>query len=102
VHLLRWPAVGPELYLSPYGGTDDETRDAVAGWLVEEPPFVGTGFAPQVDQLVREYLVRGVVLPHGAELWELDGQGLFSRHAIWDGDRETWVLLVAAAGGGAA
>jgi hypothetical protein len=101
VHLLRWPAVGPELYRSPYGGTDDDTRDAVAGWLVEEPPFVGTGFAPQVDQLVREYLVRGVVLPHGAEVWELDEQGLFSRHAIWDGDRETWVLLVAAPAGGA-
>jgi hypothetical protein len=101
VHLLRWPAVGPELYRSPYGGTDEETRDAVSGWLVEEPPFVGTGFAPQVDQLVREYLVHGVVLPHGAEVWELDAEGLFSRHMVFDGDRETWVLLVATPAEGA-
>ena len=96
VHLLRWPAVGPELYRSPYGGTDEETRDAVGGWRIEEPPFVGTGFAPQVDQLVREYLVHGVVLPDGAEVWELDADGLFSRHAVYDGDREAWLLLVAA------
>jgi hypothetical protein len=97
VWLLRWPAVGPELYRSPYGGTDDAGRDAVAGWVVEEPPFVGLGFAPDPDGVVREYRVEGVELPHGAQVWELDDAGDEHRRAVLDGDRRVWQVVVPAA-----
>jgi hypothetical protein len=90
VWLLRWPAVGPELYRSPYGGTDEAARDAVAGWVVEEPPFVGLGFAPDPDSVVREYRVCAVELPHGAEVWELDDDGAEHRRAVLDGDLRVW------------
>ena len=46
VNLLRWPASGSDLYRTPYGGIDEESRDAVAGWVVEEPPFVGWAWCP--------------------------------------------------------
>jgi hypothetical protein len=91
VHLLRWPAVGTELYRSAWGGTDEAGRDAVAGWLVEEPPFVGLGFAPQVDQLVREHRVHGIELPHGAQLWQLGHDGEERLLAVLDGDLGEWV-----------
>ncbi|MBB3677831.1 SseB family protein [Modestobacter versicolor] len=91
VHLLRWPAVGPELYRSAHGGTDEAGRDAVAGWLVEDPPFVGLGLAPNVDQVVREHRVHGVELPHGAQLWQLGHDGEERQVAVLDGDLGTWV-----------
>lgn len=94
--MLRWPAVGAELYRSPYGGVDEAGRAAVAGWVVEEPPFVGTGFAPNADQVIREYKVHGILLPHAAEIWELDFDGAEHRRAVYDADREAWVLVVPA------
>jgi hypothetical protein len=93
VHMLRWPAVGLELYRSPYGGTDEESRKAVAGWLIEEPPFVGLGFAPNRDQMIREYKVYGVGLPHGTEIWELTIDGVEIRRAILDADLGQWFLV---------
>lgn len=90
--LLRWPAVGPELYRSPYGGTTERACAAVEGWVIEEPPFVGTGFVPNVDQVIREFKVDGIGLPHRAEIVELDIQGEETRRAVWDGDRGTWML----------
>lgn len=99
VHMLRWPAVGLELYRSPYGGTDEASRKAAAGWLIEEPPFVGLGFAPNPDQLIREYKVCGVGLPHGAEIWELTDQGEEVRRAILDADLGQWFLVPETEGG---
>ncbi|SDF97609.1 SseB family protein [Klenkia brasiliensis] len=93
VTVLRWAVVGRELYRTPLGGTDDERCAAVAGWVVEEPPFTGTGFASP-DSLVREYRVQGLLLPHGAQLLELEPDGTERRRALWDGLRETWVLVV--------
>lgn len=93
VNLLRWPAVGLDLYRSPYGGTDEAARDAVFGWLIEDPPFNGLGFSPNPSQLIREYKVDGILAPHGAELWELDEEGAEHRFALFDGDRESWVLV---------
>jgi hypothetical protein len=90
VALLRWPAVGPELYRSARGGTDEAGRDAVGGWLVEDPPFVGLGFTPQVDQVVREHRVHGVELPHGAQLWQLRHDGTERLLAVFDGDLGGW------------
>ncbi len=85
--VLRWIAVGPRLYPTPYGGTDEERMAAVAGWVVEEPPFAGMGLGRNPDRVVREYKVDGVGLPHGAELWELAADGTEHRRAVLDGDR---------------
>ena len=85
--VLRWTAVGPLLYPTPYGGTDEQRRAAVAGWVVEEAPFAGLGLGRNPDRVVREYKVDGVGLPHGAELWELAADGSEHRRAVLDGDR---------------
>ncbi len=60
---------------------------ALVGWVVEEPPFAGMGFGRNPDQVVREYKVDGVGLPHGAELWELRADGTEHRRVVLDGDR---------------
>ncbi|MFC4529493.1 SseB family protein [Sphaerisporangium dianthi] len=93
VNMLRWAAVGLNLYRTPYGGVDEESMAAVDGWLVEEPPFVGLGLAPNVDQVIREYKLDGVGLPHGAEIWELTDAGVQRRRAVYDGDLERWLLV---------
>jgi hypothetical protein len=89
--------VGLDLYRTPYGGIDEESRDAVAGWVVEEPPFVGMGLVPNVDQVIREYRIHGVGLPHGAEIWELTVAGTEHRRAIYHGDLRRWLLIQAQA-----
>lgn len=96
VFLLRWPAIAPELYRSPYGGTTERACTAMAGWVIEEPPFIGTGFVPNVDQVIREFKVDGIGLPHRSEIIELTIEGAEARRAAWDGDRGTWLLIVPA------
>lgn len=92
-NVLRWPAVGLELYRSPYGGTDESSCAAVEGWLIEEEPFVGLGFAPNPDQMIREYKVSGVGLPHGAEIRELTAAGAEHLRAVLDADLGRWLLI---------
>lgn len=94
VNMLRWPALGTQLYRTPYGGVDEEAMTAVAGWVIEEPPFVGLGLGRNVDQVIREYKLDGVGLPHGAEIWELSTDGEERRRAIFDGDRGVWLKVV--------
>ncbi|MEU6425900.1 SseB family protein [Microbispora sp. NPDC046973] len=89
--LLRWRTVGLNLYRTPYGGTDEAGMAAVAGWVIEEPPFVGMGLAPNVDALVREYKVDAVRLPHGAEIVELTTAGTEVVRAVYDGDLGRWL-----------
>ncbi|MER5422354.1 SseB family protein [Streptosporangium roseum] len=91
VVILRWYAVGPDLYRTPYGGLDEETMAAVGGWVIEEPPFIGMGLVPNVDQLIREYKVDGVELPYGAEICELTIDGVERRHAMYNGDLGLWM-----------
>ncbi|GAA4520782.1 MULTISPECIES: SseB family protein [Nonomuraea] len=93
LNILRWRPAGLGLYRTPYGGTDEERRAAVAGWVVEEPPFTGLGLAPNVDQVIREYKVYGVILPHGAEIWELTEAGTEHRRALYHGDLRRWLLI---------
>ncbi|MEV4172961.1 SseB family protein [Nonomuraea sp. NPDC049709] len=93
LNILRWRPVGLGLYRTPYGGTDEEGRAAVAGWVVEEPPFVGMGLVPSVDNVIREYKVYGVGLPHGSEIWELTVEGTEHRKAIYHGDLRRWLLI---------
>lgn len=99
VTVLRWPAVGSALYRTPYGGTDEERRAAVAGWVVEEPPFPGLGLGRNVDRVVREYKVDGVGLPAGAELWEVDADGLEHLRAVLDAVPDPWWSFRARRGG---
>ena len=94
VFVLRWPAIGPDLYRSPYGGTTEVGRAAMDGWVIEEPPFVGTGLVPNVDQVIREFKVDGIGLPHRSEVVEITIEGSETRRAVWDGDRGTWMLAV--------
>lgn len=95
--LLRWPAIGDELYPTPYGGTDAELAEAMGGKVIEEAPFLGTGFARNPDVPVREYKLDGVALPYGAEITELDTEGGRTRRSVWDADRETWLMVFAQA-----
>ncbi|MEV7969720.1 SseB family protein [Sphaerisporangium sp. NPDC088356] len=93
VNILRWHAAGLNLYRTPYGGTDEETMAAVAGWVIEEPPFAGMGLVPNAGQVIREYKIDGVGLPHGAEIVELTTFGVERRRAVYDGDLERWMLV---------
>ncbi|MFI6539674.1 SseB family protein [Nonomuraea sp. NPDC050547] len=97
LNLLRWRPVGLEMYRTPYGGTDEVGREAVAGWVVEEPPFVGLGLVPNRDQVIREYKVYGVALTHGAEIWELTTAGTEVRRAVYHGDLRRWFAIGRAA-----
>ncbi|MGW5261232.1 SseB family protein [Microbispora sp. NPDC004025] len=90
VVLLRWRTVGLNLYRTPYGGTDEAGMAAVAGWVVEEPPFAGMGLAPNADYPVREYKVDAVRLPHGSEIVELTTAGTEIVRAVYDGDLGRW------------
>lgn len=94
VNVLRWPAVGLELYRNVFGGIDEASRAAVNGWLIEEPPFVGLGFAPSADPVIREYKVDGVGLPHGAQICELTAVGTTEPRAVFDVDLGQWLLIV--------
>ncbi|OPG03958.1 hypothetical protein B1L11_38895 [Microbispora sp. GKU 823] len=89
--LLRWRTVGLNLYRTPYGGTDEAGMAAVAGWVIEEPPFAGMGLAPNADSLVREYKVDAVRLPHGSEIVELTAAGTETVRAVYDGDLGRWL-----------
>ncbi|WP_249346355.1 SseB family protein [Microbispora sp. H11081] len=90
VFLLRWRTVGLNLYRTPYGGTDEAGMAAMAGWVVEEPPFTGMGLAPNPDHPVREYKVDAVRLPHGSEIVELTTAGTEIVRAVYDGDLGRW------------
>ncbi|MFC4120097.1 SseB family protein [Nonomuraea zeae] len=93
INLLRWPAIGLELYRTPYGGIDEKGRVAVAGWVVEEPPFVGMGLVPNANQTIREYKIDGIGLPHGAEIVELAADGQERTHARYDADHGRWLMV---------
>ncbi|MCF6470282.1 SseB family protein [Nonomuraea sp. MG754425] len=93
LNILRWRPVGLGLYRTPYGGIDEESRAAVEGWVVEEPPFAGMGLVPGGDNVIREYKVYGVGLPHGAEIWELTNAGTEHRRAMYHGDLRRWLLI---------
>ncbi len=94
VNVLRWPAVGLELYRNAFGGIDEPSRAAVDGWIIEEPPFAGLGFAASPGHLIREYKVNALALPHGATICEITFGGDVQPRAYFDADRCAWLLLV--------
>jgi SseB protein N-terminal domain len=89
--VLRWPAYRPSLYRIPYGGQNEQALRAMDGWVIERSPFRGNGFAPgESRDVVAEFKVDSVRLPHGAQLWRLDADGDERMIAIFDNDGPTW------------
>ncbi|MEV0896561.1 SseB family protein [Actinoplanes sp. NPDC049802] len=89
--VLRWPAYRPSLYRIPYGGQNEQALRAMDGWVIERPPFRGNGFAPgEGRDVIAEFKVDSVRLPHGAQLWSIDADGNERMMAIFDADGPLW------------
>ncbi|WP_230859734.1 SseB family protein [Actinoplanes aureus] len=89
--VLRWPAYRPSLYRIPYGGQTEQALRAMDGWVIERPPFRGNGFAPgEGRDVIAEFKVDSVRLPHGAQLWRIDADGNERMLAIFDADGPLW------------
>jgi hypothetical protein len=90
-YVLRWPAYRPSLYRIPYGGQSEQALRAMDGWVIERPPFRGNGFAPgEGRDVIAEFKVDSVRLPHGAQLWRMDADGTEKMVAIFDCDAPIW------------
>ncbi len=90
-YVLRWPAHRSDLYRIPYGGTNEQAMHAMDGWVIERPPFRGNGFAPTPsDDVIAEFKVDSVRLPHGAQLWRVDADGTERLIALYDSDSVRW------------
>jgi hypothetical protein len=90
-YVLRWPAYRPSLYRIPYGGQSEQALRAMDGWVIERPPFRGNGFAPgEGRDVIAEFKVDSVRLPHGAQLWRMDADGTEKMVAIFDADAPVW------------
>ena len=90
VYVLRWLAHRGDLYRIPYGGPHEAAMRAMQGWVIERPPFRGNGFAPGDGEVIAEFKVDSVRLPHGATLWRLDADGDATLVATFDADGPRW------------
>ena len=89
--VLRWAAHRPSLYRIPYGGQSEQALRAMDGWVIERPPFRGNGFAPgEGKDVIAEFKVDSVRLPHGAQLWQMDADGAEQMIAVFDCDAPVW------------
>ncbi|MFI5894274.1 SseB family protein [Actinoplanes sp. NPDC051513] len=90
-YVLRWPAYRPSLYRIPYGGQNEQALKAMDGWVIERGPFRGNGFAPgEGRDVIAEFKVDSVRLPHGAQLWRIDDDCSEHMIAIFDNDGPQW------------
>jgi hypothetical protein len=91
VFVLRWAAHRGNLYRIPYGGQHEAAMHAMQGWVIERSPFRGNGFAPSESRdVIAEFKVDSVRLPHGAELWRVDRDGNETLVAMFDADGPQW------------
>jgi hypothetical protein len=90
VHVLRWIAPRADLYRLPYGGQHEAAMRAMQGWVVERAPFRGNGFAPGDTEVIAEFKVDSIRLPHGAQLWRLQRDGEQKMIATFDADATRW------------
>lgn len=91
IYVLRWPAHRPSLYRIPYGGQSEAAMRAMEGWVIERPPFRGNGFAPaESGEIIAEFKVDSVRLPHGAQLCRLRADGVEELIATLDTDLQAW------------
>ncbi|WP_067487933.1 SseB family protein [Actinomadura hibisca] len=93
VYVIRWPAYCPDLYRIPFGGRTEEELATwgEAGWVLEDAPFEGGGFAPGSAGSIREYKVDSVRLPYGAEMYFLGMDRSERFVAMYDPDRLAWL-----------
>jgi hypothetical protein len=91
VFVLRWTAHRPDLYRIPYGGQHEAAMRAMQGWMIERPPFRGNGFAPaEGNEVIAEFKVDSIRLPHGAQMWRLTADGQKTQIAVLDADETRW------------
>jgi hypothetical protein len=91
IYLLRWSAFRPDLYRIAYGGQHEAAMRAMQGWIIERAPFRGNGFAPAEDgQVIAEFKVDSIRLPHGAQMWRLTSDGRKTLIALLDADECLW------------
>ncbi|WP_233579585.1 SseB family protein [Verrucosispora sp. FIM060022] len=91
IYVLRWPAHRPSLYRIPYGGQNEAAMRAMEGWVIERAPFRGNGFAPgESSEVLAEFKVDSVRLPHGAQLLRLGADGTERLVAVFDADTLGW------------
>lgn len=97
--VLRWPMVAASRYQTPYGGPTEAAMLAMpGGWVIEHPPFVGTGFAPGSGNSIPEYKIESLPLPHHSELYQVDRSARQALVAVFDADRQIWIPAANAAG----
>ncbi|GIG58830.1 hypothetical protein Lfu02_32020 [Longispora fulva] len=85
--LLTWAAHREDLYRIPYGGRDELAMAAIEGWVIERAPFRGSGFAPgETGDVIPEFKVDSVRLPHGATITRIGGELV----ATFDADVDGW------------
>jgi hypothetical protein len=98
VLVLRWPMVAASRYQTPFGGPTEAAMLAMpGGWVVEHPPFVGTGFAPGAGHTIPEYKIESLPLPHHSELYRVDRSARQVLVAVFDADRQVWIPVAGAA-----
>jgi hypothetical protein len=91
VYVLRWPAYRPSLYRIPYGGQTESAMRAMEGWVIQRGPFRGNGFAPgESADVIAEFKVDSVRLPHGAQLWRVKADATEEMVALLDADTMKW------------
>jgi hypothetical protein len=94
IHVIRWPAYKPELFKTPLGGVDEASMGSVPdGWVIERPPFLGTGFAPGDGPPIPEFKIASQRLPHGAEMYQVAHTGEVTRVAVFDADLGRWPAI---------
>ncbi|HKE64591.1 MAG TPA: SseB family protein [Micromonosporaceae bacterium] len=91
IYLLRWAAYRPDLYRIPYGGQHEAAMRAMQGWMIERAPFRGNGFAPAENgEVIAEFKVDSIRLPHGAQMWRVTSDGRKTLIALLDADEGLW------------
>ncbi len=91
IYVLRWAAHRGDLYRIPYGGQHEAGMRAMQGWMIERAPFRGNGFAPaERGEVIAEFKVDSIRLPHGAQMWRLTSTGERMLVAVLDADECTW------------
>jgi hypothetical protein len=91
VYVLRWPAYCPSLYRIPYGGQTEAAMRAMEGWVIQRGPFRGNGFAPgESADVIAEFKVDSVRLPHGTQLWRVKADATEELVALLDVDAAKW------------
>jgi hypothetical protein len=91
IYVMRWAAHRGDLYRIPYGGQNEAAMRAMQGWMIERAPFRGNGFAPAEDgEVIAEFKVDSIRLPHGAQMWRLTSTGDRMLVAVLDADECMW------------